>query len=142
VEVRYFPQGFGQSALLHIGHFSIKSVDESLSDFVTRFGAFIAFTFLEAARPLQNNSAMNIENRNRFLEKWLQGAIPIGEMFNLFLTLYGDDENVKRELNDKTIGKLTESFKKIYPAIYAQLLNARSFTMRKTNVRTIGSNKV
>jgi hypothetical protein len=138
-DIRYFPQGFGDSALYYIGHFPIKSVDQSLVEFINRFGAFILFTFIEAARPVEDRS-MNIADKDNLKSLWLQYAIPISSMFDLFLSLYGHEIKATKELHQKTIEKLTSILENKFPEIYRKMIEARSRTIEKVSARKIGSN--
>jgi hypothetical protein len=138
-DIRYFPQGFGDSALYCMGHFPIKSVEQSVVEFVNRFGAFILFTFIEAARSVKDRS-MNVADKDDLKSSWLQYAIPISSMFDLFLSLYGHEIKSTKELHQKTIEKLTGILENKFPEIYKEMIDARSRTIEEVSARKIGSN--
>jgi hypothetical protein len=135
--IRYFPQGFGDLALNCICHFPIKSVEQSLNEFITRFGLFVAFAFIEAAHPIKDKN-MNAADKDKLLQSWLDDAIPIRSMFDLFITLYIGKNNSTNELNKETIEKLTKILENNYSDVYQKLLKARSYATQKSTTETIG----
>ena len=122
-DIRYFPQLFGSTALMKIGVMFANSIDQSLVDFVIRFGAFLVYTFIEAARPV-GKSPISIVEKQRLYVSWLEKAVPLNDMTTLFFRMYG--LGTRGEKNDKvTIEKLRKIFQLRYPDIYKKLEEAR-----------------
>jgi hypothetical protein len=122
-DVRYFPQLFGSVALMKIGVMFSNSLDQSLVDFVIRFGTFLVYTFIEAARPV-GKSPISIVEKQRLFVSWMEKAVPLNDMTNLFFGIYG--LGTRGEKHDKiTVEKLRKIFQQRYPDIYKKLEEAR-----------------
>jgi hypothetical protein len=127
-DIRYFPDDFAMPAVHSLIPFSVKNVEQSLEEFIVRFGAYIVFTFIEAMRPIKDND-VNLLNNERLLNLWFQDAIPIKELFDLFSSLYHKKDD---EMKDTTIRKLTQVFEKRYPEIYRELSSKKLATIQVT----------
>jgi pheromone shutdown protein TraB len=97
-----------------------------------RFAAVIQFNFIEAARPFKDN-CLDLRERNELVNHWKKKAIHIDEMFSMFVAYLAHDrmateldENLApEELNESDINKMLEDFKKAYPDLYENLMDAR-----------------
>ena len=73
-----------------------KSLDQSLDDFVIRLGAFLVYTFIEAARPI-GKSSISIVDKQRIFASWLEEVVPLNDMSALFSSMYSlvlEEKNV------------------------------------------------
>jgi hypothetical protein len=108
---------------MKIGVMFSNSIDQSLVDFVTRFGAFLVYTFIEASRPMGKSPISMVEKRRLFVS-WLEKAVPLNVMTNLFFSIYG--LGTRGEKYDKVIvKKLRKIFHQKYPDVYKKLEEAR-----------------
>ena len=125
-DMRYFPKDFAMPAIYSLVPFPVKTVEQSLEEFIDRFGAYIIFTFIETMHPI-TDTTVNLLNNERLLNSWLVHAIPIKEMFGLFSSLYRVENS-----NSMTIKKLTQVIEKKYPEIYKELKDAKSAAVKTT----------
>ena len=64
-EMRYFADDFATPALSSVTYFPLKTIEQTLEELVVRYGVFIVFVFIEAARPINtNHSNDNIDKKN------------------------------------------------------------------------------
>ena len=75
-------------SLNKLGVMFAKFLDQSLDDFVIRFGAFLVYTFIEAARPI-GKSSISIVDKQRIFASWLEEVVPLNDMSALFSSMYG-----------------------------------------------------
>jgi hypothetical protein len=121
-ELRYFPHDFADAAASAVFLLGVKTVEQSVEEMITRFGAYIFFTFIEAVRPPMTADASNnkgILNKEKLLDSWLENAIPIRKMYDWFVKIYTvRNPNSSWERNGKIAEKLTYLFENKYPEIY------------------------
>jgi hypothetical protein len=121
-EIRYFPHDFADEASFSVFLLRVVTVEQSMEEMITRFGAYIFYTFIEAARPPMTREASNstgILDREKLLDSWLKNAIPIKKMFDWFVRIYTIRNSTSSwERNEKIIDKLTHVLECKYPEIY------------------------
>lgn len=120
-------------------------MEEKISEFINRFGAFIFFSFIEAVRPSMDNS-LSVRDREDLVTYWAQNAIPISDMLLHFQAAFGNRKRTRQakrraphkwqrpfsEMKDKEIAKLLASMKRAFPEIYEDLRKARRQAFGKT----------
>jgi hypothetical protein len=116
---------YGTQALYYLSQFPIKSTEQNIVEFVTRFGALMIYAFIIAASPFSKQ-----EDKDRIIYDWIQHAIPVNKMFQLFIATFTSDnkkfdgsESIY-ELDEKTIDNLCRAIKTLYPDIYDSLEKA------------------
>ena len=125
-EMRYFSEEFATPGVSSITWFPLKTLEQSLEELILRYGAFIIFVFIEGARPIISNHPNDNIDKKKLFDSWLQNALPVREMFDLFFELYrAKENNSDTELAEKTIQKLTRIFERKHPAIFKQLSDAK-----------------
>lgn len=115
-----------------------NTIEKNLFEFVNRVGAYIAYIFIEALRPLameMNATENKKEERIRYL---INIAIPIERLFQRFCqllgqlnimrsvkNLYNSEESVSQtsQLKEASFEKLSDSFRSVYPRLYDALEN-------------------
>ena len=123
----FFPNDFGKSMVYSIGSFFPSTIEKSLEEFVNRYGLFMIFAFLQLL--YYNNSK---EDRNENILKgekeetnnyWLEDAIPLKFMFNLFTKLYFNNKENTKIINLKIIKGLNKLIENKYPLYYKEFNN-------------------
>ena len=120
-ELRYFPHEFADATAFAVFLLGVRTVEQSMEEMITRLGAYVFFTFIEAARPpMPPDTPDNtgILNREKLLDSWLENAIPIRKMYDWFVKIYTMRNNSSWERNEKIVNKLTHVFESKYPDIY------------------------
>jgi hypothetical protein len=128
-----FPNPYGTSIIYSIGNFFPTTIDKSLEEFVNRYGLFIIFAFLQLLK-FKNSNEIENENENEKsisyaktttdhnIHNWLKDAIPLKLMYNLFRTIYfNDDGQENTKINNlKILNGLNKIIKKKYPLFYRE----------------------
>lgn len=102
--------------------------EKCLFEFVNRAGAFMAYIFIESMRPTYK-STLDQAKRNELGSILLDNSINIKEIFDRFLSLFGEMGLINRqegnesfiELDRSRFDKLLEVYKRLYPKIYRGL---------------------
>ena len=112
-----------------------EKLELEMKDMIHRFGFFMVFMFLEAAKPFEDKS-MSLGERHELVDYWVQNAIPINDMYNEFLTTFDKwhmmaeklgaewaHENIDRsratnEMDSDSVKDTHELLKKANPALY------------------------
>lgn len=124
------PETSGLQIFREIMNFIPKdNLDENISNFVQRFGAFVFFTFIEATRPL--NDTFNLKEREYLVEYWARHAIPLDDMLNFFQGQFAkrrkqDFKTPMSEMGENNIKELLDGLKRTFPEIYSRLTLGRS----------------
>ena len=123
---------------LSIQSYTKLTVEQYISELVQRFGALVVYSFIEGARPFEDNS-LNAYERDRLVESWIQNAIPIQAMYTYFHAIFSN-RNIEEydpetesmdELDNENIMTLVKALKKKYPYIYENMYRARLTIMGK-----------
>lgn len=123
---------------LSIQSYTKLTVEQYVSELVQRFGALVVYSFIEGARPFEDNS-LNAYEKDRLVESWIQNAIPIQVMYTYFHAIFSN-RNIEEydpetesmdELDNETIMTLVQALKKKYPHIYENMYRARLAIMGK-----------
>jgi hypothetical protein len=134
-EIRYLNSRiFGRELLnsLSIQSYTQLTTEQYITELIQRFGALVVYSFIEGARPFEDNS-LNVYERDRLVESWIQNAIPIQDMFIYFHSIfskrdiseYDPEIEPMNELDNETIGILAQTLKKKYPKIYENMYYTR-----------------
>lgn len=116
-----FPNPFGKSLIYSIGNFFPTSIEKSLEEFVNRYGLFMIFAFLQLLN-LKNSKENGNESisysTDQNINNWLEDAIPLKLMYDLFRTLYFNDKQNTKTINLKILNGLNKIIEKKYPLFY------------------------
>jgi hypothetical protein len=131
---------FGRQLLnsLSIQGYTQLTTEQYITELIQRFGALVVYSFIEGARPFEDNS-LNVYERDNLVESWIQNAIPIQDMFTYFHSIfskrniseYDPETECINELDNETIGMLVQALKKKYPKIYESMYHTRLGVMGK-----------
>jgi hypothetical protein len=97
-----------------------------VNQFITRWGIFLLFIFMEAAKPF-NDKSMDKMDRGDLVYYWFRNAIPLDEMFLSFRRIFRDfdaDSIVNRvgsEVNEELLNKSQAILMKNSPDLYHEL---------------------
>lgn len=118
--------------------FTNDILEKNLFEFANRVGAYIAYLFIEALRPVAKDMNVSENKKKERIRYLIDKAIPIERLFRRFCDLLGqldimrsvDDlynsggsESEELELNEAGFVKLSDSFRTVYPRIYKALEN-------------------
>ena len=123
-----FPNHFGESMVYSIGNFFPTTIEKSLEEFVNRYGLFMIFAFLQLLY-LKNskengNESISYRDEEEIDNNWLEDAVPLKLMFDLFARLYSDNkEGTKKTVNLKILNGLNKIIKTKYPLYYKEFNN-------------------
>jgi hypothetical protein len=139
LESRYLnPEYFGSQIFRATMRFrASKPLEKRVREFVTRYGAFIFFNFLEAVRPFNDNS-ISIKEREELVELWVQNSIPISDMVLHFQASFEDRKaghdwkSPFSEMKEEKIEKILTAFRRAFPDVYEDLIRGRKETFGKT----------
>ena len=143
-ESRYLePEYFGREMVHEIlGRRQTPStLEKKVKHFVTRFGMYLFFNFIEAVRPFVDNS-LSIREKEDLVGYWARTAVPLDYMFQLFegtfdnrtrLELRNHDlKTPPSEMKEDRIKELSAAMRKVFPEIYQDLREARKQALGKT----------
>ena len=96
------PEFFAEDLIQSLMHFPFRSIEEGIPEMIKRFGIFIGLCFLESVilrfdkidsgLPHDKRSPLSAEEKDELISYWVHRAIPIGQMFDLFLSTTKDLE--------------------------------------------------
>lgn len=132
-DVRFFANLFAHGVYHYVGGIPIKRpLEENVVEFVNRIGTVIFYAFIQAARPIEDDS-MNPEQRENLTSAWIQNAIPIYDLYKLFFYSFAPDD-IKYDktrpdytMDAETPRRLIQTFKKLYPQIYKGLTEQANY---------------
>jgi hypothetical protein len=157
-----FPNPYGTSMIYSIGHFFPTTIESSLEEYVNRYGLFMIFAFLQLLN-LKNSNEIKNENENEnkesisynydtieqnnidqnSIDNWLRDAIPLKLMYDLFRTLYFNDngkENTKT-VNLKILNGLNKIIEKKYPLFYNEFTDKLKENIELTKISEHNTNE-
>jgi hypothetical protein len=147
-------QMFGSSALSRLLNFptsaTIKHPEptsaQDLPQFIERFGMLLIFIFMEGSRKVKDVT-MKPKEKDRLATEWVQNAVPVGRMFDVFLSVYGpkdmryhDGREPSCEIPDNTLDMLHRGLKKHNPKVYEELLDVFADYMGEPKERSLRKN--
>ena len=63
-----------------------RPLEDNVVEFIDRIGAVIFYAFIQAARPIEDDSMTRAEKEN-LTSTWIRNAIPIYDLYKLFLPI-------------------------------------------------------
>jgi len=86
-DVRFFANLFALGVFHYVGGIPEKRpLEDNVVEFISRIGAVIFYAFIQAARPIEDDSMSRAEKEN-LTSTWIQNAIPIYDLYKLFFLL-------------------------------------------------------
>jgi hypothetical protein len=145
-----FPNPYGTSMIYSIGHFFPTTIESSLEEYVNRYGLFMIFAFLQLLNLKNSNEIKNenenekrisynydITDQNNNIDNWLRDAIPLKLMYDLFKTLYFNDNDGKentKTVNLKILNGLNKIIEEKYPLFYNEFTNKLKENIELTKI--------
>lgn len=126
-----------------------NTVEKNLFEFANRVGTYIAYIFIEALRPVATDRDVTEIKKEERIDYLINKAIPIERLFRRFCDLLrelgimssiedsylsGGNVSEQLELNESSLGKLSDSFRRVYPRAYKALENFW-FNSRMTHLK-------
>jgi hypothetical protein len=115
---RFFANLFAHGVFRYVGGFPVKRpLEDNVVEFISRIGAAIFYTFIQAARPIEDDSMSDAKKEN-LTSTWIQNAIPLLHLYKLFFAYFAPDD-IKQDqtrpdyiMDADTPRKLMQIFKK------------------------------
>jgi len=154
-DARYFAPIFGSSALWRLLNFPLSTTitqqgptsAEDLPKFIERFGMLLIFIFIEGSRKIKDDT-MKPEEKDKLAREWVQNAVPIQQIFYVFLSVYGpkdrgyyDGMESSYEIPDQTLDMLHNGLKRQNPEVYKALLDVFADYMGEPKERSLSKNR-
>jgi hypothetical protein len=152
-----FPNPYGTSMIYSIGHFFPTTIESSLEEYVNRYGLFMIFAFLQLLNLKNSNEIKNenenekrisynydITDQNNNIDNWLRDAIPLKLMYDLFKTLYFNDNDGKentKTVNLKILNGLNKIIEKKYPLSYNEFTDKLKENIELTKISEHNTNE-
>jgi hypothetical protein len=143
-DVRFFANLFAHGVFSYVGSFPIKRpLEDNVVEFISRIGAVIFYAFIQAARPIEDDSMSRAEKEN-LTSTWIQNAIPMYDLYKLFFYSFAPDDIKTRPdytMDMNTPRKLMQTFKKLYPEIYKGLTEQADYFVPGNKLKFIEEKK-
>jgi hypothetical protein len=146
-DVRWFANLFALGVFRYIGGIPVKRpLEDNVVEFINRIGAVIFYAFIQAARPIEDDSMSRAEKEN-LTSTWIQNAIPIYDLYKLFFAYFAPDD-IKYDqtrpdyiMDMNTPRKLMQTFKKLYPEVYEGLTEQADYFIPGNKLKFIEKKK-
>jgi len=154
-DARYFASIFGNSEFwgplnLLLSTTITKQGPTSAEDFpkfIERFGTLMPFIFIEGSRKVKDDT-MTPREKDKLAREWVQNAVPIQQMFDVFKSLYGpkhrgyyDRMESSCEIPDQPLDMLHNGLKRQNPEIYKALLYVFADYIGEPKERSLNKNR-
>jgi hypothetical protein len=153
-DARHFAPLFGHRALSRLLNFHtgatitqpVPASAEGLPHFIERFGMLLIFILIEGSRKVKDDT-MKPEEKDKLAMEWVQNAVPLERMFDIFLAVYGpkdkryyDGSEPSCEIPDQTLDMLHKGLKQLNPDVYKELLDVFASYMGEPKERSLSKN--
>jgi hypothetical protein len=154
-DARYYDPVFGNSALSRLLKFPLSTTiinqgpisAEDLPKSIERFSMLLIFILIEGSRKIKDNT-MKPQEKDKLATECVQNAVPIQQMFYVFLSVYGprdrgyyDRMEPSYEIPDQTRDMLHNGLKRQNVEVYKALLDVFADYMGEPKERSLSKNR-